>query len=354
MILSKKYIESMNKITVDDELKNRILKKVSDAKYEDKKNDNIILLNKNNKIWTKPAGFVAACCAFVVCTSLNSKFPELFNRGNGNNNNVEHNNSEVNDSVDSEEISKSQDDLSDEIIRSDYENNKTKEDNIIDNWESSVKENNNYINNHGKDKSDIVKTNEGRQENNTRNDDSSLKSENKAEVVEHVQEEISSGNNGIQALENDNINENNDVAILGYSENSNNQETNNFISSDIQTREMPGEMKEKFEIPNAIETNGEVIYTLLVSEDVMEVGYKNESNHEGVLKISSHKLESTDSKKYDKTEVLSTCNGNALLMSNNNNNTKHAEWKYNNKFYSLDSNSDSDNEEIIEIIESCK
>ena len=41
-------------------------------------------------------------------------------------------------------------------------------------------------------------------------------------------------------------------------------------------------------------------------------------------------------------------------MSNNNSNTKHAEWKYNNKFYSLDSNSDSDNEEIIEIIESCK
>lgn len=345
MILSNKYIESMNKITVDDELKKRILKKVSEAKYEDKNNDNIILINKNKyrKMWTRSAGFVAACCAFVVCTSLNSKFPELFNKGNVNNNNLEHNNSKVNDSVDSNDISKSQD----ETIRVNHENNEVKEDNIINTWESSVKENNNYINNHGKDKRHIVKANESQEENNIINDESSLNSENKTEAVEHIQEEIDDGKNNVQSLQNDDIKENNHEAVSVANEDSSSY-------SAIKIREMPGQMKEEFDIPNAIEENGEVIYTLLVSEDVMEVGYKNKSNHERVLRISSHKLESVDSKEYDKTEILNTCNGNALLMSDGNSNREHVEWNYNNKFYSLDSNSHLDNDEIIELIESCK
>lgn len=74
MILSRKYKDAMNKITVDEQMKNRILKNINNGKEiefnEHSKNKNTIIVKHK---YYRNLGIVAACCAIVIYT-LNNKY----------------------------------------------------------------------------------------------------------------------------------------------------------------------------------------------------------------------------------------------------------------------------------------
>ncbi|MDO5516341.1 MAG: hypothetical protein Q4F66_02230 [Clostridium sp.] len=354
--MSKKYIESMNKITVDDKLKKRILQKVSEAKEEDNNINTVIPINRSkyNKMWTKSVGLVAACCAFVVCTSLNGRFPELFNKGNvnSNNENVENDNLEIDNSTISDESNKA------EISLNSGSTSVNSEESGTDNTNETSKEDNNYINNTGKETRSNGTKNKNYQEN-VDNSNGGSRAGNRSET-DLNNAEGNSGNIQSAVLEGNNYNsENTEAPVLennDYKSASINEEKNDSADTVKKSREMPGNMQEEFEIPEALKNDAEITYTLLVSDATMEVGYKGEGDGigDGILRISSHEMDESEINDYPNVETIKTSNCEAVIMSNEEKTKKYAEWKLNNKFYSLNTDGDSSDEEIITIIESCR
>lgn len=354
MILSKKYIESMNKITVDDKLKKRILQKVSEVKEEDNNINTIPSVNRSkyNKMWTKSVGLVAACCALVVCTSLNSKFPELFNKGNTNlnNENVENDDSKIDKITASDESNKEEINIKSEDI------NTNNEGTVTESADNTSEEDNNYIDNTGKEIRSKVVNNQIHQENIDNSSGNNAES-NKTEsvIINYAEEQSNSETTNTDISEKNNESHENDSVNYSVIDGAHKNEENNSSSSIIKKqREIPGNMKEEFEIPKDLENNAEITYTLLVSDDVMEVGYKYKDCGDGILRISSHEVNDSAVNYYSDIEILKTSNGEAVLKSNKDNTKKIAEWQFNNKFYSLNIDADCDNEEIKKIIESCR
>ena len=372
MILSKKYTESMNKITVDDNLKKRILEKVAQVSKEEKENNNISIIknSKVDKMWTKSMGLVAACCAFVICTSLNTKFPELFNKGNmnSNNENVENDNLETAHSSISEENNKTE-------INSDSEDTNINNQALLNDDNSIVKDEDVYLNNVGKEnkrESNNTHINDNRQvagsekststqtyeKTNTENNDGMdyIKSDNyKNEGINVDYEEDSSYNNETSAVTSNQQSENSSKDNVAETSCYGDEEKDYMVLSDRITREMPGNIQDDFKIPEALSNDNEyeISYTLLISYDVMEVGYKDKECGNGTLTISSKKNNNED-KSYSSSETVKTSNGDAVLKVSKDGKEKYADWKFDDKYYSLHSEGITDSEEIISIIESCR
>lgn len=372
MILSKKYTESMNKITVDDNLKKRILEKVAQVSKEEKENNNISIIknSKVDKMWTKPMGLVAACCAFVICTSLNTKFPEIFNKGNvnSNNENVENDNLETADSSILEENNKTE-------INSDSEDTKINNQAPLNDDNSIVKDEDVYLNNVGKENkreyNNTLMDNYGQvadseksmstqtyEKTNTENNDSmkEIQSDNyKDESINVDYKEDSSYNNETSAVtsnqQSENLLKDNVAETSLYGE----EEKDYMVWSDRRTRQIPGNIQDDFKIPEALSNDNEyeISYILLVSDDVVEVGYKDKECGNGKLTISSKKNNNED-KSYSSSETVKTVNGDAVLKVSKDGKEKYADWKFDDKYYSLYAEVSTDSEEIISIIESCR
>lgn len=116
MILSRKYKDAMNKITVDEQMKNRILKNINNDKEiefnEHSKNKNTIIVKHK---YYRNLGIVAACCAIVIYT-LNNKY--IFDSHIVNRNSDQNIEIAFNESEESNETSKSR-----ERIEADLKNN---------------------------------------------------------------------------------------------------------------------------------------------------------------------------------------------------------------------------------------
>ena len=116
MILSRKYKDAMNKITVDEQMKNRILKNINNDKEiefnEHSKNKNTIIVKHK---YYRNLGIVAACCAIVIYT-LNNKY--IFDSHIVNRNSDQNIEIAFNESEESSETSKSR-----ERIEADLKNN---------------------------------------------------------------------------------------------------------------------------------------------------------------------------------------------------------------------------------------
>lgn len=366
MILSKKYTESMNKITVDDKLKKRILEKVGQVSKEENNNINIIKNSKTDKIWTKSMGLIAACCAFAICTSLNTKFPELFNKRNvnSNNENVENNDLEIADSSISEENNKTE-------INSGSEDTNINNQAPLNDDNSIAKDEDVYLNNVGKENKreyNDTQINDNRQvagsekststqtyeKTNTENNDNmdEIKSDNyKNEGINVEYEEYSEISAVTSNKESENSLKDNVIKTSCYGD----EEKDYMVLSDIRTREVPGNIQDDFKIPEALSNDSEyeISYILLVSADVMEVGYKDKECGNGTLTISSKKNNNED-KNYISSETVKTSNGDAVLKVSKDGKEKYADWKFDDKYYSLHAEEITDSEEIISIIESCR
>ncbi len=79
MILKNKYKEQMDKISVDDDMKKRVMNRIRESQY---------LKTKGNKsasrgqAFYKYSGVTAACCALAVTYAITVNYPELINNKN--------------------------------------------------------------------------------------------------------------------------------------------------------------------------------------------------------------------------------------------------------------------------------
>ena len=67
-----KYKEQMNKISVDNDMKRRIINNIKKSKTEEVKKSIF-----KNQMFYKYGGFMAACCAFAVTYAITLNYPEL-------------------------------------------------------------------------------------------------------------------------------------------------------------------------------------------------------------------------------------------------------------------------------------
>lgn len=386
MILSKKYIESMNKITMDDELKKRILEKVSQVS-EEEINNNVINIQKSkrpNKAQRRFVGVAAACCAFVVCAGLKVKFPELFNINNtsisSNNEMIADNNIEVADNNISENMDKYETSDNNENSYNNEKkdiNNSSVNNSVAIDYKPKAKNEEVYSNNIGtesKQKSDVIQVEESNQtydaekstegsdykeiDNKSSQNNEQIKSDNTEKIVNdnnkennNYQENIS--NNGISVVSENNDGKEssqNDMTkdIVLVSDDENNTSPSKRIANGI-----PENIENNFKIPEALKEDCEITYSLAVSDDELEVGYKGKEYGEGKLIISSKENTNND-KNYSSVEDVKTSKGNAVIKVSENGKEKYADWKYENKYYSLNTEANVNNEKIIYIIESCK
>ena len=380
MILSKKYIESMNKITMDDKLKKKILEKVSQVS-EEEINNNIIDINKRHgRGQRRFAGVGAACCALIVCVGLKIKFPELFNINNKNmdssNETVVNNDSEVNDnnnilentdkyntsnndinnnssvnnsiSLDYEPETKSEEASSNNIARENKQESnriKTNKSNQISSTEKSVRntvnkevnstdnQNNNQIES---DNTQNKIVNDSYEENNAYKEDTSNKNEPSV---------ISENNHGKEYLQNDIAKD-----IVSEMDNKNNISSSKRIVDESFEDE---DIENDFKIPKALKNDCEIKETLIDSNDSIKVVYKDKEYGDGELIISSKEI-ADNNKNFSSVENIKTSEGNAVIKISEDGKEKYADWKYENKYYSLYTKGNVDDNKIIYIIESCR
>lgn len=169
MTLSKKYKDAMNKITVDDQMKNRILKNINNDKEAD--SSKYIQIKNTKKIkynYYRGLGVIAACCAVIIYT-LNNK--EILNSYNFNRNSVKNTEIAFNKSENSNENTR---------VRRNIEDNFEK--NEIDTSENSKSlydesSNSDVINNNSKN------SNNTNTISNSQNNDSSSEEESKTKTI---------------------------------------------------------------------------------------------------------------------------------------------------------------------------
>ena len=106
-------------------------------------------------------------------------------------------------------------------------------------------------------------------------------------------------------------------------------------------------------IPEVLQNSYETPYILRDSDDVIKVVYKDKEYGNGELTISSKENVCND-KRYSSIENIKTSKGDAVIKISENGKEKYADWKYDNKYYLLQTEGNVDNENIIYIIESCK
>ena len=75
MILKNKYKEQMSKISVDDEMKKRVMNKIRETQ-ENKHEKNFIF---QGQAFCRYGGVAAACCALAVTYAVTINYPELIN-----------------------------------------------------------------------------------------------------------------------------------------------------------------------------------------------------------------------------------------------------------------------------------
>lgn len=358
MILSKKYIESMNKITVDDNLKKKILEEVSKVNKEEKESNSIYILKKKkiNRFGRRYIGITAACCAFVICTGLNIKFPELFNVNNVN-------------------VNSENEDVKDNDLQVNNENAlENKNDDINNNFSSKVEkpvteDEEVYSDNVGKEKKSESNTIQpsNRQIANGKKNDASVSYKEITNQVANEKEQAEYDNSKNQAVNEskENISNKNELPVVSrnnekeYLQNDMsevvNSEVNNgntISSSRSATEETLKSGKSNLKIPEFLEKNYEIAYSSVVSENEIRLGYKDKEYGSGEITISSKEIDN-NKKKYRSIEDVKTSKGIAVIKVSENGNEKYADWKYNNIYYSLCTNENIDNGKIIHIIESC-
>ncbi|HCW53540.1 MAG TPA: hypothetical protein DG753_07365 [Clostridium sp.] len=379
--MSKKYIESMNKITMDDKLKKRILEKVSQVS-EEEINNNIIDIQKNKRHsrgQRRFAGVAAACCALFVCAGLKVKFPELFNINNKNidssNEVVVDNNSEFNDNnniLENTDKYNTSNNENNDINNNSYVNNSVSVDYKLETKSEEVPSNN--IARESKQESNVIKSNKNNQTSSTvksvestvNNEVNGIGNQNNNQIESHntqnkivndsIEENnaykedisnnnepsvISENNQGKEYLQND-ITKNVDLEI---------NDGKDSLSSTRATNIAPENVENNFIIPKALKNNYEITDT--DSSDLIKVVYKNKEYGDGELIISSKEIVDND-KNFSSVEDVKTSEGSAVIKISEDGKEKYADWKYENKYYSLHTKENVDDEKIIYIIESCR
>ncbi|WP_294405421.1 hypothetical protein [uncultured Clostridium sp.] len=133
--MKNKYIEQMSKISVDDEMKKRVMSKLRQSQ-EDKKEKKFIF--KGQAIY-KYTTVAAACCALAVTYAITTHFPELMNNEERISNQNGYDMSSVEDSSKEDMISDGHNENIKETVDNDSNiirdngkenNNKTEDDNL--------------------------------------------------------------------------------------------------------------------------------------------------------------------------------------------------------------------------------
>ena len=370
MILSKNYKNAMDKITVDEQMKNRILKNITNindiSNMNNKKEIGLQEQLKSKTIkkfkhnYYRNLGILAACCAVVIYT-LNNKYIFDFNKFSGNS----HQNTEIafNESQDLSETLKSR-----ERIEEDLKENKGDLENVADTSKSEVSMKNKTLNN---DK--------------INNDSDNRKSVNSS-LNNELYKADSEGNNNFNGIKENNYSNDKSQEIDYNNENSQN---NNVISeeNDSNTKEIKinkveteitqysGEMASEanegdernirrefktldelrksidfpIKIPKVQSESNEIKSIIMNSNKSISIEYENK-NYSLIFKIEKEiSEENLDEAQYEIVKVINI-NENPVLLKGNNNIINTANWREGNIFFEIEAISGVKEEEIINII----
>lgn len=326
MILSKSYKNTMDKITVDEAMKKRILNNINNKK------------DKNHKKKYIPRGYrnfgiIAACCAMIIFSTNNKQILRFLNfdenyinksditlnesRENDEVNNTKNNN-EAEQSRERMEADLKNDSSSKNITNNSKQNFQSSENNpskVNDNNENMVEENN----------SNEVEQNDNKiQQNNTKEND------NKNTEIETAQD------NGISTM---NIYE--DKGRVAEKEFKNLDELKNSIDFSIKT-------------PKVENQDVEIKDIKIDSNDRICIDYENK-DYILILKIEKKiNYKSNFINTQDEAGKLIKVNENDVLLKGNDGLINSASWNKENISYDIELTSGIKEEKIIDIIKNMK
>lgn len=291
MILSRKYKDAMNKITVDEQMKNRILKNINNDKEiefnEHSKNKNTIIVKHK---YYRNLGIVAACCAIVIYT-LNNKY--IFDSHIVNRNSDQNIEIAFNESEDSNETSKSR-----ERIKADLKNN-----------EGSLEKTSNTQND----------TYKGEESNNTKEDETSP-----------LERKISKYTGDI-------------IPEASYIERGSTEEE--FKTLD----ELKKSIDFTIKTPKVESESNEIKSIVMDSSENISIEYENK-DYSLIFKIEKESNEENLYNSQYKMEKVMNIDEKSVLLKGNGDLVNIASWREDNIYFEIESISGIKEEEIINII----
>lgn len=352
MILSRKYKDAMNKITVDEQMKNRILKNINNDKEiefnEHSKNKNTIIVKHK---YYRNLGIIAACCAIVIY-ALNNKY--IFDSHIVNRNSDQNIEIAFNESEESNETSKSR-----ERIEADLKNNEGSLEKIPHTSENSSIVDNRILNNDQINNSSETRNSDNITPNSQSYDDKS-EEDNKTEIMNENNysndNEISQNNSYI--TEDKNNTEEADTSLL---EGEISQYSGDVISdaSYIERGRTEKKFKTLDELKKSIDFTIKTPKTKSGSNEIksiiidlsknISIKYENK-DYSLIFKIKKEVNEENLYNIEPEMEKVMNIDEKSVLLKGNSNLINIASWSEDNINYEIESISGIKEEEVINII----
>lgn len=353
----------MDKITVDDQMKKRILTNIKETEFEEHLKSKTPKIFKHN--YYRNWGILVACCAIIIYT-LNNKY--IFDLHEFNRNSIQNEEIVFNESQNSNKTSKVR-----ERIEADLEENKVELENATDTSKSSrLIENESLNNNQLKNDSD---------NNNFVNSNSSNNERYKVNVEGNNNLDISKASNYRNEKDNEADYNNEQSKNNGIIEEGNNTNINGTKINPVEREitQYSGDMVEEvndggksirrefktidelkkyidftIKTPKVKYESNEIKSIIMDLNRNISIEYENE-DYSFIFKIKNEIDEKNLNKSQDKSEYerekVININEKSVLLKGNNNTIEAANWIDGNSSFEIESISDIKEEEIINIIE---
>lgn len=355
MILSRKYKEAMNKITVDEQMKDRILKNINNINNDKEIEFNEHSKSKNTIIvkhkYYRNLGILAACCAIVIYT-LNNKY--IFDSHTFNRNSAQNTEIAFNESEESNETSKSR-----ERIEVDLKNNEGSLEKAPDTSENSSTVddrilNNDQINNSSETRNSVDITS------NSQSYDGNSEEDNKAEIINenNYSNDNESSQNNSYITEDSNNTEEADTRLL---EGEISQYSGDIISeaSYIERGRTEEEFKTLDELKKIIDFtiktpkiksgSNEIKSIVMDSNKNISIKYENK-DYSLIFKIKKEANEENLYKIEPEMEKVMNIDEKSVLLKGNSDLINIASWSEDNIYFEIESICGMKEGEIINII----
>lgn len=317
MILKNKYKEQMKKISVDDDMKKRVMNRIREAQYLKTKENKSL---SRGQAFYKYSGVAAACCALAVTYAITVNYPELINNKNVslneseyksntdiNQNNIDEDNNEVTEE-NREEVTINSDDNVNAGTNEQSVLMKNDESELLYNAEDNVTENNSNSYDNNNSESEMHEITQHNEEDHTSNEDK----KNNNGPMNHVTEYKSEADETLYGEKTDGGNIGNEnIRVSSYGQDSEQKEYLNLKG-----------------IPELSSAGFEIDYINQISKDKIEIMYSDDNGEKIWIKICDN-----DSDNKDDSIKDSQYDGEGSKMNSEKENNNCIVYKKDNKNY---------------------